>query len=346
MKIMNINFETYAKRNSNIELLRLIIMFAIFVNHMISHGILLDNGYASPFISDKILVVFGVSLWVPAAMVFIIISGYFGIKPSWKGIIKYSLVCVFYCAFAFLLGGGKITIVNFAKACIFLSVKFTGLWFIVSYFYLYCMTPIINCWLVSLTDKKLETFLICFILMDLFLGYVMKSDLISMPIHFFLLYSIGYYIKVSERSWIKKTSVKKNICFYIVSTLILFIFAIIQVLIKGEAHNCFGYYNPLITIQAIFIMLIFCNIKIKKSIKVNYLAASAFPVYLISENVYMRHWFVEFIQCMKYHFTGVSFVICFCLFCVIAYLLLILLDKVIGNIYMPSINKILNSFKL
>lgn len=174
----------------------------------------------------------------------------------------------------------------------------------------------------------------------------MKSDLISMPIHFFLLYSIGYYIKVSERSWIKKTSVKKNICFYIVSTLILFIFAIIQVLIKGEAHNCFGYYNPLITIQAIFIMLIFCNIKIKKSIKVNYLAASAFPVYLISENVYMRHWFVEFIQCMKYHFTGVSFVICFCLFCVIAYLLLILLDKVLGNIYMPSINKILNSFKL
>lgn len=106
MKIMNINFETYAKRNSNIELLRLIIMFAIFVNHMISHGILLDNGYASPFISDKILVVFGVSLWVPAAMVFIIISGYFGIKPSWKGIIKYSLVCVFYCAFAFLLRGG------------------------------------------------------------------------------------------------------------------------------------------------------------------------------------------------------------------------------------------------
>lgn len=106
METMRINIEKYFQRETNIELLRLIIMFAIFVNHMISHGILLNEGYSSSNILDKIWVVFGVSLWVPAAMVFVVISGYFGIKPSWKGLIKYSLLCIFYCVLDYLLGGG------------------------------------------------------------------------------------------------------------------------------------------------------------------------------------------------------------------------------------------------
>jgi len=95
------------KRSTNIELLRLIIMFVIFVNHMISHGILLGNGYGSPLLTDKLLLVGGVSLWVPAAIVFVLISGYFGIKPSWKGLVTYVTMCVFYCAIDYICGGVK-----------------------------------------------------------------------------------------------------------------------------------------------------------------------------------------------------------------------------------------------
>lgn len=98
--------KAFDKRNTSIELLRLIIMFVIFVNHMISHGILQENAYALPHIGDKLMVVGGVSLWVPAAIVFVLISGYFGIKPSWKGLLKYVTMCVFYCALAYICGGG------------------------------------------------------------------------------------------------------------------------------------------------------------------------------------------------------------------------------------------------
>lgn len=208
------------------------------------------------------------------------------------------------------------------------------------------MTPIINCWLASLSNGKLETYLICFLLIDVFLGYIMKSDLISMPIHFLLLYSIGYYLKVSERKWIKESTVHSNVALYIVVTLTLFTFAIIQVAQKGEAHKCFGYFNPLITIQAIFIMQIFCKIKIRKSARINYLAASAFPVYLIHENIYMRHWFVDVIQFMKGNMTIIAFVACFSLFCVISYILLIFSDKVLASVYKPLTNKIIHLCKL
>lgn len=41
--IKTFNISKANNRQSNIELLRIIIMFAIFINHMTSHGIMLDN---------------------------------------------------------------------------------------------------------------------------------------------------------------------------------------------------------------------------------------------------------------------------------------------------------------
>lgn len=275
-----------------------------------------------------------------------IISGYWGIRPSWKGLVKYSVLCIFYCVLGYLCGGGKITVAGLAKSSVFLSMKYTGLWFVGTYFYLYCISPIVNAWHNSITTRTLEKYIICFALFDFLLGYAMESDIVSMPIHFVLLYSIGHYLRVSDRKWVQQSSVVSSTTKYVGVTILLLSYAIILVMLKGEAHKCFSYLNPLITIQSVFVFLIFTKMSIKKSSIINWLAASTFPVYLLSEILYMRHWFVEIVQGIKRNTDGLGFVITFSLFCIAAYFLLLMVDKLLSKAYVPITKTIIKKLQL
>lgn len=92
------------KRESNIELLRLLCMFLIIVNHMLGHGVLLDPAVAGGPM-ELLCYDIGSSIWMPAALVFILISGYFGIHPTMKGIARFAFVCTFYLVISGLMGG-------------------------------------------------------------------------------------------------------------------------------------------------------------------------------------------------------------------------------------------------
>lgn len=94
------------KRESNIELLRLLCMFLIIVNHMLGHGVLLDPIVAGGPM-ELICYDIGSSIWMPAALVFILISGYFSIHPTMKGIARFAFVCTFYLVMSGLMGGDK-----------------------------------------------------------------------------------------------------------------------------------------------------------------------------------------------------------------------------------------------
>lgn len=222
----------------------------------------------------------------------------------------------------------------------------TGLWFVAAYFWLYCMSPVINAWHRSITNRQLEVYLICFTIADVAFGYLAGSALFSMPIHFVLLYSIGHYLRISERKWVKDSSVRVCFAKYAVTTVLLFAFAALLVVRKGEAHKSFEYLNPLITIQSVFILLIFTKIKIGHSHRINYLAASAFPVYLLSENIHTRRWFIDGIQYMLQHLSTPVFIIVFALACFGTYFVLLMTDKLLGHVYRPLTNQIIKLCKL
>lgn len=72
-------------RQSNIELLRIVCMFLIFVNHMNGHGVMGDNVASLDYSLKSIVFIIATSVVVCAAPIFVIISGYFGIKPTLMG---------------------------------------------------------------------------------------------------------------------------------------------------------------------------------------------------------------------------------------------------------------------
>lgn len=79
-------------------------------------------------------------------------------KYLWKGLIRYSILCIFYCTLSYLIGNNTHTFIGFIKSFIFSSVEYSGLWFISSYFYLYCIAPIINAWHNSLDKYQMRTY--------------------------------------------------------------------------------------------------------------------------------------------------------------------------------------------
>ena len=128
------------ERQSNMELLRIVAMFIVLVFHTVFYT-LYDYRAESPiFASLKTLLHIGVPL-------FVLISGYFGIRPTVKGAFKLYTMLLFYNLMLYVIR-------LVATDCQFSSVEFAKLffpfsmgrrfWFFKVYFMLYLFSPVVN----------------------------------------------------------------------------------------------------------------------------------------------------------------------------------------------------------
>lgn len=329
------------KRDSNIELLRLLSMFLIFLNHMVGHGVLLDKGVSNGTTMSFFYFV-GTSIWIPAALVFVLISGYFGINPSVRGIVKYSFVCTFYLVASSFVGGHNLGLLTSVKCCCLLSSS-TGLWFLSAYFYLYCLSPILNTYMDNLSVICFRKYLLLFLLMEVTVGWFMKSQTFNHVFLFMLVYSIGYYLGHSKDEWIKDMSICKCILGWLLPTSV--IFSSLYFHFKGPLGNI-GYNNPFILFQAVMILLLFAKLNVRYNKVINYLAKSALMVYLVSENNFTRGYFVELVQFFVKSFREQYILLLLAILFVSLFVGLLLLDKLVSKIYMPILNKLFSALKL
>lgn len=96
-------------RDSNIELLRVIAMFLVLIVHsdFFSLGAPSKLDIQNNFL-DSSLRVFFQSLSIACVDIFVVISGWFGIRPKVKGLLSYIFQCLFFLigiyAFCLILG--------------------------------------------------------------------------------------------------------------------------------------------------------------------------------------------------------------------------------------------------
>lgn len=92
------NFITAANhqnRNSNIELLRFVLMLLICVGHLFAHGLGLKYMGRTVFDVDiSTLVIFAIV--VPAVNCFMLISGYYGMNLKLKKVISFIVQAIIY----------------------------------------------------------------------------------------------------------------------------------------------------------------------------------------------------------------------------------------------------------
>lgn len=84
------------ERNSNIELLRLLLMVGILVYHLIIHGVGLKSLGTGEYVPDAntLLLLVTSGLLAPATYCFVFITGYYGLNMTVKKVFYLVFVCL------------------------------------------------------------------------------------------------------------------------------------------------------------------------------------------------------------------------------------------------------------
>ena len=156
-----------------------------------------------------------------------------------------------------------------------------GRWFIPAYICLYLIAPIANAFINSASTKDLLKYLVFFYSFSTIYGYLMFSKEFNegmSAISLLGIYLIGAYLR-REDNILKKINGKVCIALYFIIAVFLVLISILLFSL-GIKNSIFGYLNPLIIIQSVFLFLFFLNLKMKHYNWINFISASSFSVYL------------------------------------------------------------------
>ena len=290
-------------RDKNIELLRILAFIMVVSIHITPVGLTLENGIISHSFSWYYVTIVR-CLINSAISLFVLISGYVAFYnrkeySAKKNIMKLLKPLLFYLPVLFLINFMiyGFSVISFKESLINL-ISLTGpfhhLWYIICYFFIILLTPIL---IGGIENSKKESFnyviifLLLFGLIELLLIVldikVFDSIFHNRFIHMLLLYITGFYIN-KYRITVKSV--------YLI--LIFSIFSIVSYLIflklngVGDAINFATIgndFNILTIVCSVSVFLLFLNVKIRK-----------IPIYYISKNVYgaylVHTFFIFYIQ--------------------------------------------------
>lgn len=281
------------ERQSNIELLRILVMLGVVVLHMNLYGLKIAAEFSGKFIFMH----FTESLFICAVNVFVLITGYFSYKINKISVRKIIELIVEVILVKEAL---YITYSILQRTPISLSTIITNLipnnYFVILYCVLLCMAPFIAKLFGVLCEKQLKYF-VCSILI-VFSCYTFMTDALEAIsrtsfaginsiglygdqqgytiINFMLVYIVGAYLRITNVQY----NLKNSIVLYMVSTMLIFFAALVSVR-YSFAQISYNYNNPLVIFQAVGLFMIFKNLSIGSHKIINVLAKSSFMTYLI-----------------------------------------------------------------
>lgn len=277
-------------RDSNIELLRIVLMFMVVVLHLVAHGcdFLKVNTGSYERTSKDFLFSLLTSFTVIAVNCFVFISGYYGIKFRVKSLMSFLLQGLFYSVTAYLILGVwvfglDIWSVSFLKS--FFPVSNTEWWFFNSYLGLYILAPIINKGTDSLTIYRLGG-------LAVILVYTEATHLITGANFFsgngFNLYTIMVVYIIARFCRRLTISLPKPFLIYLALSFLvcLWIYCLLSINKQSLAWRITVYNCPLIILAAISFFYGFKQMRLKSRL-INKIAPLVFGVYLIHESSFV-----------------------------------------------------------
>lgn len=241
---------------------------------------------------------------------FILISGYFSIRPKLKSFCNLVFIIYFY------------KLIFFAIDCCthgfsFLNLYFTlnpfSDWFVGAYLGLYLLSPVLNAFIDNSTEKTFRVFLIVYITLQFtiewilpfrsFNTYFMSFEGGYSVFAFIGLYCIARYIKIYGQQMLKRLLSLRVAQFLIIYFILAFINTLLYILFQfcPASFNDYlrqlfmRYTNPLTVGSSLALMLFFTKIHISESSKlakpILVFGRSAFAIYLIHFNFFILFYY-------------------------------------------------------
>ena len=276
--------ERINKRDSNFELLRIILILMIIVLHYFNGkmGGLFNNVEKNTFI--YYLSHFIEALCIVAVNVFIIITGYFSCKKTSIKISKPINLFILSVFYGITISIGVIFTTNIDINNSAINRIFTtsfSRWFVLIYCILYLLIPYINKFIKSLTQKQYEILLIINTIFFYIWPTIFTTTTIADNgygiVNFINLYMIGAYIKIYKDKYIPKK----------ISLIVYFICTIITTGYSFFTGRAWNYTTIMNLVGSIAIFQLFKSIKIKNNKVINKLSTYTFSTYIIHENTFL-----------------------------------------------------------
>ena len=314
-------------RLSNFELLRLVAIFMIIIHHLVIKSAQ-TCGYTHPYDlnQDGLTGVFLNSLTASGVNLFLLISGWFGVRKIKTQIIRLILDCFIY---SFITNILCIVFLGYPFSWneLFYSCIFTHNWFVYAFIIFLLLSPIVERSLVQIDRKTLFHFVCLLTIVNVIIGFMggMYRHNGYNAYNFIYLFVIGRYLHIisEEKKYIQFS--KYSIIGWILCALPLTIGFIVLTHYKewdeSFSQNYFGYNNPFIILSSIFLFMSFSTMKIKSKI-VNLLAKSVFGIFLLHTTtifIYYRTTIIESLY-QKYGYISIflSAIIIFIICCFIS----------------------------
>ena len=278
------------RRNTNIEILRLILMIYICCWHVIVHGFNFKFiGLSDTFNiygNNLHLLTFLASLFSPSVYCFMFISGWYGIHFSTKKYIQFAVLGIscFICSLTIrYFWTGEVTIREILTHIF--PIASGKWWFLSDYIKVYLIAPFIDKGFNHLENCTIKKIIIImsFIEIGSFVNLVPGYGLSFYGLLY--IYILARYIRLNNI----KLSLYSALLLYIVSLFIVWTccnyFAHCS---GGRAHYSFiilDYNNPFIIAMAVSVFFIFNNIKPNHNALVNNFLSNVLAVYLITEGI-------------------------------------------------------------
>lgn len=283
-----------AVRESGIECLRILAMAMVLVLH--ADFAALGEPTASDFTAgawNVILRCLLEQLALPAVNCFVLVSGWFSIRTSARGVCSL-LFQVMYCALVALvvaacLPGGQID----WKTALLSFMPGYYHWFIRSYLGLMILAPVLNAWIRQSTVKQLAVITAAFYIFQTVYGWVIGGDgfkggysLLSF-IGLYLLGALARSLEWQRRGW------RLWLPVYLLCAVAATVWQVLYLRHGlGLPSKSMLYDSPLTVLSALSLTLLFASLRFRSS-AVNLIAGSALAVYLLHFSPFLLQRFLH-----------------------------------------------------
>lgn len=313
-------------RQSSIELLRIIAIFFVLIGHVgVVIGLPSKEDWAVTPISSLIRILFS-SFAVGGVDIFVLISGWFGIRFSCKGLGKfvYQVLFLLWSIYLVVICIGN---VPFTIEGIQISMGLTGgYWFVMAYLGLYVLSPVLNVFCENATEKQFRLFLIFFYCFQTYYswvtGFVNYFEGYSI-ILFCGLYLTARYFRIYPIKFVWGHAWE----IYVGCTLVVFVIASFGQWKWGSALRMLRYDNLIVILACISLLCVFSKWQFQNKI-INWLATGCFAVYIIHFNPFLFKYFKMVIIWMENTFNGPILLMMIALFLVIVFITCTIIDQI------------------
>jgi len=295
-------------RESNIELLRIILMLMIIGYHLILHGAYGNsNGNFHLINESSIAYLLLKSFLVISVNCFVFISGFYRINFKIKPFLSMIFQTIFYSVLiTFVIDMLSLQYVSpqdYFKA--FLPIFFNTWWFITAYLALYLLSPLLNSAIDTFNRKQFLFVLVSLTIINLVGGFsVGVASIVGANgglslLNFVHIYLIAQYI----RKYIHQDTLEKySSAVYILTSMLVFLLALISITQLNQlgVGKIFAYNNPLVLIAAISFFFFFKGIQIRSGI-INSISPYVLGVYLFHDHPLTREHIIENLFYLSQH---------------------------------------------